>query len=235
MNFFSTFDFASLADEVESVEENHVARAQTPPVDDQVTIAKNPIKYLNQLGNFLIERAHMSHGNEQKGKQITDEDFKAVVQEVRHQGYVTHAGVKHVLEQEATPNNVCVNFWKKETCTNKENPKSLFDGKENFLSEASRKAAEGSEEPVLRRGSSEQKILLGQVSMLKWDNMSERWHSDSVIVDDDNGSMKKTSLKITDILNDSMLSIDDEENKSYNSARPFVMIADQQDKTNSLE
>jgi len=181
--------------------------------------SRNPISYLNDLGNFLYDYAHEIRGNKKKdGQKITDQDFQAVVQELRNRGYVTHAGAKQIFKKETMSDNLSGRNG--ETSTDAEIPRSdnFFDNRENFLARTARIAEEGSSRAFVRRGSGSQRKLLRQMSSMSWDNMSERWNNDELLLEEgEEGDMRNRSLKITDILNNSLLSIDnDNENRSLN-------------------
>jgi len=202
MNFFS----ASLESEkVPSILDN-----------EKESILRNPMGPLYSLGHFLLEYTTQSSRTFEKEKEsdkISDEDFQAVVKQLRNRGYMTHAGAKHIYEQRMVPDpdapSTKLNEEKSDTSAN---PKSLFDGKENFLTQACRKVEEGSYQPVFRRRDSQSQMeALRRVSVLQWNNMSQKWSGDNMLleVEDENENISRRSLRTTDILNDSILSVND--------------------------
>lgn len=188
--------------------------------DENETVnTRNPISYINDLGNFLYDYAYEIRGNKKKdGQKITDQDFQAVVQELRNRGYVTHAGAKQIFTKETMSDNLSGRNG--ETSTDVEIPKSdnFFDNRENFLARTARMAEEGPSRAFFRRGSDSQRKLLRQMSRMSWDNMSGRWNDDELLLEEgEEGDMRSRLLNITEILNNSLLSIDDnDENRSLN-------------------
>ena len=65
--------------------------------------------------------------------------------------------------------------------SNSESKNNLFHDKETFLSEASRKVAEASKDPIFKRGSCEQQKILRRVSVFDWNNMTDEWKSNQSI------------------------------------------------------
>lgn len=150
----------------------------------------------------------------EQGILMSDDEFKEIVQELRKNGVVTQVGAQEVLSKKNIQSIMEKNDREKSLTTNQNedgNKSNLFDGKESFLEEASRKVAEASKNPIYKRDSCHQQKVLRRVSVFEWENMSKRWQSnESFLLDEDLDDevivhrCNRSSLVSVDSMNDSM-------------------------------
>ena len=125
-----------------------------------------------------------------RGKEMTDEDFKEIVQELRRQKTVTNFGIQELLSQKEVKQNCKLNRenFDDELKNNTRSAKMqqyIFQGKESFLEKASKDVAEASKNPIYKRDSIHQQDKLRRVSNFRWKNMSEKWNNIAALLVDD--------------------------------------------------
>jgi len=117
-------------------------------------------------------------------KVITDEEFQAVVQELREKNKITSFGIQEILLQKKIKEHVENNkmYLKNKSKNNgkeqHQHDNCPFQGKVNFLEKASKEVAEASKNPIYKRDSFNQKHNLQRVpkfylkSEKKWNNIA---------------------------------------------------------------